>query len=602
MSFAFASNGAGTGASIPSIPGDPVVLVQNARVLEAVASNIRDGGHQVARIGLALSTTWKGQGYSSFSVWISTLERAHNLASSALFDLASALLTYASVLADCQAEVKAAQDQLAEAQASAATALSRLSSVPLSPHATAAALAQRRYAENAIEDQLQLEVRAALAKGQAAWDRYDAAALRAAAGIAAASAIWPEVNKLVGALGGDDASRLAATGLHLPSAFADGLFNFGPATGALVPYLDEALGIDGASGEPAPSGQPKRGDRAGGREQAGQVVLTAARAAGPLRRATRYIKGENGAQVVSDPFRTRGRMSDDCILNKICQTSRGEPRAEQTAQAYVIGFLDFQAVLGVPEDVGGQVEHVDPSGESGLISNSVQWEVRRLTGPKTKGVPVPGHPGKYEPGTSSSSRADVTVTVDVPTGQLTPSGGHGYRVVPEVYEVKKFTGPASVTAAQRQAINTARTLSASTNVHNFVPGTFLPADWHVPYKFDGQWYEAYVPRLESGAVAEGVVMFKPLDDDGPSQPPPVDPWIPRKKKRGRKKKRQTSTDTEVGGTGPVVGPGTPPKPRPRPPVGVPALAPWLIEAPAPTETLTTREAGQPTTDAGAGAG
>lgn len=192
----------------------------------------------------------------------------------------------------------------------------------------------------------------------------------------------------------------------------------------------------------------------------------------------------------------------------------------------------------------------------------MQWEVRRTTGPKTPAVPG-------QAGTGYLARADVEVTVDIPTGGSTPSGAVRYNVVPEVYEVKRYTGPGSIVAAQRQATRTVRTLNASAHVNNFAVGTIL-AGWTKRYVFDGEDYVAWAP-----AATPGVVMFKPLgDDDPPSDPlaPPTDNGLGDEVGDAAGAGAAGAAGGALGGAGKGGSGGEVPTPVPRPqPVPVPAV-------------------------------
>ncbi len=194
----FPSDGGSATGGIPSIPGEPGTLSSAAARLAAAASAVRDWGSQLGSVSSGLSgTTWSGQGAVSFGSCVSTLEANHRSASAALADASSALSAFASVLGECQATVRAAQAQVAQAQSSASSALSLLNSQPLPAHDPTAA-SQRAYSEAAVQSSLQQDVGTAVARAQAAWEQYEAAATRAAAQIANAIPSWSSIATKIG--------------------------------------------------------------------------------------------------------------------------------------------------------------------------------------------------------------------------------------------------------------------------------------------------------------------------------------------------------------------------------------------------------------------
>ena len=123
----FPSDGGSTAGGIPAIPGDPGTLYGAASRLGATASAVSDWGSQLGSVTSGLAgMNWSGQGAVSFGSCASALEANHGSASGALNEAATALSAFASVLADCQASVRAAQAQVTDAQSAASSALSQL--------------------------------------------------------------------------------------------------------------------------------------------------------------------------------------------------------------------------------------------------------------------------------------------------------------------------------------------------------------------------------------------------------------------------------------------------------------------------------------------
>lgn len=177
-------------AAIPSIPGDPAALLQAAKDLEAVANEIRDGAYRLGVVRANLASTWKGRGQPGFDFRVSKFQAGRTVAADAVYQASAALSTFGQLLGQCQEEVKTAQAALEEAQARATSALARVYAQPLPPHDPAAAAA-RAHTVGVIEDELASCVRVSMGKGQAAWDRYQAAAARCAAGVDATLALSP---------------------------------------------------------------------------------------------------------------------------------------------------------------------------------------------------------------------------------------------------------------------------------------------------------------------------------------------------------------------------------------------------------------------------
>ena len=109
-----------TAGGIPAIPGDPSTLYGAASRLGATASAVSDWGSQLGSVTSGLAgMNWSGQGAVSFGSCASALEANHGSASGALNEAATALAAFASVLADCQASVRAAQARVTDAQSAA---------------------------------------------------------------------------------------------------------------------------------------------------------------------------------------------------------------------------------------------------------------------------------------------------------------------------------------------------------------------------------------------------------------------------------------------------------------------------------------------------
>ena len=194
----FPSDGGSGAGGIPTIPGDPGTLSSAASSLGAAASAVRDWGTQLSSATSGLSgSTWSGQGAVSFASCMSVLGANHSTAAGALAEASSALSVFASVLAECQASVEAAQVQVAQAQSSATSALSLLNAQPLPAHEPGAA-SQRAYSEAAVQNSLQQEIGTAVARAQAAWDQYEAAAARAAAQLASSLPSWSGIADKIG--------------------------------------------------------------------------------------------------------------------------------------------------------------------------------------------------------------------------------------------------------------------------------------------------------------------------------------------------------------------------------------------------------------------
>lgn len=232
----YSSDGGSTAGGIPTIPGDPGTLSAAAARLGAAASAVRDWGTQLGSITSGLSgSTWSGQGAVSFTTCISKLQGAHRTAASALADASSALTTYSAELAECQAIEKAARASVAQAESDASSALSRLNGQPLDPHDPGAAAA-RAYAVSNINSTMEQEIGLAVSKAQAAYDRYEAAALRAAAQIGNAIPSWSSISHEIGWLNDKAGFGLVPLGLGF----------LAPLGRAGLRWLNTAKAIDGA--------------------------------------------------------------------------------------------------------------------------------------------------------------------------------------------------------------------------------------------------------------------------------------------------------------------------------------------------------------------
>lgn len=168
--------------SVPSIPGDPAELRKIAKLLEAAGRDLTEGGHHLGPISGELSKIRESHEASSVSAGGSG--PAADNSAEAIVQAALSLASLIPALAQLRAEEDAAEAELEEARDHGAAALDLLLSQPL-PANDPYLAAQRRYAEQAIHDQVDAAAWVAAGKLDGALERYYAAVQTMAAEISA---------------------------------------------------------------------------------------------------------------------------------------------------------------------------------------------------------------------------------------------------------------------------------------------------------------------------------------------------------------------------------------------------------------------------------